>query len=90
MPAVDTSDMYMGTIMVSIPTARPATARPPKRTPVVLAAAWRAEPRTKTTTAANIDPFRPNRSAIGPLMSDPNHAANSSVDTNQPLKLLSV
>lgn len=28
MPAVETSDMYMGTIIVSIPTARPAIARP--------------------------------------------------------------
>lgn len=36
MPAVETSDMYMGTIIVSIPTDKPATARPIQLLPVTM------------------------------------------------------
>lgn len=109
MAGVDTSDMYIGTIIVSMPTEKPAIARPvvesqhessvydPNICPHVpaksigidSAAACRAEPRVKMTTATKIDPLRPTRSATGPLTSDPNQANSRSVDTNQPLKLLS-
>lgn len=36
---------------------------------------WIADPITNITTATFMDSFRPNRSAIGPLIRDPNHAA---------------
>lgn len=109
MAGVDTSAMYIGTIMVSMPTENPAIARPAvesqpegsvyhpqicsnvpaKSIGIASAAACRAEPTVKMTTATKIDPLRPTRSATGPLTSDPNQANSRSVDTNQPLKLLS-
>lgn len=63
---------------------------PANNSGMVCAAAWRAEPSKKTTTAASIDPLRPKRSAMGPLIRDPNQAVKRSVDTNQPLKPASV
>jgi hypothetical protein len=55
-----------------------------------IAAAWNAEPMVKMTTAIKIDPLRPKRSATGPLTREPNQAASNRVETNQPLKELSV
>ena len=108
MPAVETSLMYIGTIIVNMPTAKPAIARPRcgvqhglqscfsecfipvKAIGMFTAPAWSAEPTVKMTTAIMIDPFRPKRSATGPLTREPNQAASSNVETNQPLKELSV
>ena len=44
MAGVETSDMYMGTIIVSMPTEKPAIARPAKSMGSDPAAACRAEP----------------------------------------------
>ena len=57
---------------------------------MLTAAAWRTDPTVNTTTAMSIDPLRPNLSATGPFTRDPAQANSNRVETNQPLKELSV
>lgn len=54
------------------------------------APACKADPRVKIATARMMEPLRPIRSAMGPFTSDPNQAASSKVDVNQPLNVVSM